>query len=80
LPLTIHMPSIFGKLFFLVRNTYGRHVAWYHTLILHQQANLETKRNLKKQFQSEVLSRESFQFQRSMVPSSGIEVLSFHPL
>jgi hypothetical protein len=77
---TIRAPSIFGKLFLLVWVVYDRHVAWHHTFILHQEANLENQKKLKTRFQFEVLSRESYQLQAFVVSSSGIKVLSFHPL
>jgi hypothetical protein len=47
---------------------------------LHQEANLENQKKLKNRFQFEVISWESFQLQPFMVPSSSIEILSFHSL
>jgi hypothetical protein len=48
LPSTIHTSSIFDELFLLMRNIQGRHIAWHHTFIFHQEANLKNKKKLKK--------------------------------
>jgi uncharacterized protein YozE (UPF0346 family) len=41
---------------------------------------LKTKRNLKSQFQFEVISQESFQPQSFPLHSFDVEILSYHPL
>jgi hypothetical protein len=41
---------------------------------------LKTKRNLKSQFQFEVISQESFQPQSFLLHSFDVKILSYHPL